>query len=109
MEATAVLAQAVWKWRCCWSRLRLVSSPHSCIMPGKWSKRNLDPSRGRAAAGTPVAGRDDRAGLPRFVGGGGWRSAAVWAVPPCDKRNGSTVVPDHSAHKSRKPPGTPRV
>lgn len=49
------------------------------MMPGKRSKVNHHPSRGLAfdgtGAGNPADGRDDRAGLPGFAGGGYWRAA----------------------------------
>ena len=54
---------------------------HNRMMPGKRSKRNLDPSRAvaldAAGTGTPAGDPDDRAVLQGSVGGACWRTAAA--------------------------------
>ena len=83
---------------------------HHRMMPGKRSKRNLDPSRPVAldAGGTctPAGDHDDRAVLQGSVGGACWRSAAADGALGCGSRCCSSGVLDRSACRCRKPFGS---
>src|SRR5207249_757153 len=61
----------------------------------------------RAAAGRPVAGRDDRAGPPDSAGGGGWQRGTAGGALRCDKPSCNSTVRGRSAYKSRTPSGIP--
>ena len=79
-------------------------------MPGKRSKRNLDPSRAVApdggGTGTPAGDPDDRAVLQGSVGGACWRTAAAGGEPGCGTRCCSSGVLGSSACRCGKPFGS---
>jgi hypothetical protein len=83
---------------------------HHRMIPGKRSKRNLDPSRAVAfdavGTGTPAGDRDDRAVLQGSVGVACWQTAAAGGEFGCDIRCCGSGVLDRSACRGRKPLGS---
>jgi len=110
-SGSAATTRAVFRARAATPEDALPHRPfHNPMMPGKRSKRNLDPSRAVAldagGNGTPAAARDDRAVLRDSVGGAGWRIAAaggglVRGIGYC-----SIDGRGHSARRGRKPLGS---
>ena len=78
-------------------------------MPGKRSKRNLDPSRGvvfdGSGGGIRAADRCDRAGLRGFVDGVCWLAGVVDAWHHRGRNRCNSGVRDHSASRCRRSPG----
>src|ERR1700677_2817640 len=79
------------------------------MVPEKRPKGNLDQSRrpARDAAYTHVAGRDDGAAPPDFVGGGGWQRGVAGNEPRRGKPGCNSTGRGRSASKSRTSPGIP--
>ena len=80
------------------------------MMPGRRSKRKIDPSRGVVFAGSGdgirVAGRYDRVGLRGFVDGVCWLAGVAGAGYHPGRSRCNSGVRDHSASKCRRSPGT---
>ena len=77
---------------------------HTRMMPGKGSKGNPDPSPIPApAAGKRVAGRDDRACLPRSAGGGCWRGGVGNGGLGRGNHGCNNAVRGRSAGRSKTP------
>jgi hypothetical protein len=78
-------------------------SVHIRMMPGKWSKVKLDPSRVTAsdgnAADIPSADPDGRVGPPDSVGDAGWRDGAAGAGLA---RGNCCCSSDGHGHRKRK-------
>jgi hypothetical protein len=89
-------------------RRSLWAALHSPMMPGKWPKGNLDPSRSSAALdggsvrGKRVAGRGDRAALRDSADAGGWRAAAARFALARGRTCCNSVARDRSARRERK-------
>ena len=83
--------------------LALILSSHIRILPEEGSKRNPDPSRPLAPAGsdTPVAGRDGPGVLPDSADSGSWHSAVAGGVLRRGKRGCNSIDRDHNADRSR--------
>ena len=82
-------------------------APRSC--PIGHCRRKCDPSRasGGSVAGSPVGGRGDRAGLPRFAGSGDWQAAAVAAALSVGTCPRSRPAPDSRNCRCRTSPRNP--
>jgi hypothetical protein len=83
---------------------------HRMMMPGKRSKRNPDPSREVAFAGTGgdirVAGRCGRAGPRGSVGGVCWLAGVAGSARHRGRSRCNSGVRDHSASRCRRAQGT---